>query len=57
MGKGEEQDKIWNTGVDTFDTCIEALLGANFLDAQKSNKNGLKCAEEMLERLHFFKKN
>ena len=54
-GKGEEQDKIWNSGVDTFDTCIEALIGAVFLDAQKSKLNGVKCAEEMLVRLHFFK--
>jgi ribonuclease-3 len=53
-GKGEEQDKIWISGVDTFDTCIEALIGAVFLDAQKSKKNGLKYAEEMLERLDFF---
>jgi ribonuclease-3 len=52
-GKGEKKDKIWNSGVDTFDTCIEALIGAVFLDAQKSRKNGLKYAEKMLERLHF----
>jgi len=53
-GKGERKDKIWNIGVDNFDTCIEALIGAVFLDAQKSRKNGLKYAEKMLERLHFF---
>jgi|APFre7841882724_1041349.scaffolds.fasta_scaffold64483_2 ribonuclease-3 len=54
-GNGEKQDKIWNSGIDTFDTCIEALIGAVFLDAQKSKLNGVKCAEEMLVRLHFFK--
>ena len=56
-GKGEKQDKIWISGPDTFDTCIEALIGAVFLDAQKSKLNGVKCAEEMLLRLHFFKKH
>jgi len=30
------------------------LIGADFLDAQKSRKNGLKYSEKMLERLHFF---
>jgi ribonuclease III len=53
-GKGEKKDEIWISGVDTFDTCIEALIGAVFLDAQKRKLNGVKCAEEMLERLHFF---
>jgi ribonuclease III len=52
-GKGEKKDRIWVPNVDMFDTCIEALIGVVFLDAQKSNKNGLKCAEEMLVRLHF----
>ena len=53
-GKGEKKAKTWNSGPATFDTCIEALIGAVFLDAQKSRKNGLKYAEKMLERLHFF---
>jgi ribonuclease-3 len=53
-GKGEKQDKIWNNGVITFDTCIEALIGAVFLDAQKDKKNGLIYAEKMLVHLHFF---
>ena len=56
-GKGEKQGKIWTSGPDTFDTCIEALIGAVFLDAQKNKLNGVKCAEEMLVRLHFFKKH
>ncbi len=54
-GKGEKKDKIWNSGVDTYDTCIEALIGAVFLDAQKSKLNGVICAEKMLVKLHFFK--
>jgi ribonuclease-3 len=53
-GKGEKKVKTWNSGPATFDTCIEALIGAVFLDAQKSRKNGLNYAEKMLERLHFF---
>jgi ribonuclease-3 len=53
-GKGEKKAKSWNSGPETFDTCIEALIGAVFLDAQRCRKNGLKYAEKMLERLHFF---
>jgi ribonuclease-3 len=53
-GKGEKKARSWNSGPETFDTCIEALIGAVFLDAQKSRKNGLNYAEKMLERLHFF---
>ena len=53
-GKGEMKAKSWDSGPETFDTCIEALIGAVFLDAQKSRKNGLQYAEKMLKRLHFF---
>jgi ribonuclease III len=52
-GKGEKKDKIWNSGPDTFDTCIEALIGAVFLDAQKKNLNGIIEAENMLNHLSF----
>lgn len=53
-GKGEEKDEIWNSGIDTFDTCIEALIGAVFLDSQKNNQNGIFEVEKMLKRLSFF---
>lgn len=50
-GNGEQKDEIWKTGPDTFDTCIEALIGAVFLDAQKKNLNGIIEAENVLKRL------
>ena len=52
-GKGEKKDKIWETGPDTFDTCIEALIGAVFLDAQKNNLNGIIEAKNVLDHLSF----
>lgn len=53
-GKGEKKDKIWETGPETFDTCIEALIGAVFLDAQKRNLNGISQVEKVLKNLSFF---
>ena len=55
-GKGEKNDKIWIKSPEPFDTCIEALIGAVFLDAHESGKNGLKYAEKMLEKMQFFEK-
>lgn len=52
-GKGEKKDKIWEKGPDTFDTCIEALIGAVFLDAQKNKLNGVIEAENVLNHLSF----
>jgi len=55
-GKGERKGKIWLKKPKTFDTYIEALIGAVFFDAQISRKNGIKYAEKLLKRLHFFEK-
>ncbi len=54
-GKGEKKGEIWNSGFETFDTCIEALIGAIFLDAQKNNRNGIIEVENVLKHLSFFK--
>jgi ribonuclease-3 len=54
-GKGEQKDEIWNKGAETFDTCIEALIGAVYLDAQMNRRNGIKYSEKVLERWDFFR--
>jgi len=53
-GKGENQDKVYKKGNKALDTCVEALIGAVYFDAQKSEKNGMKVVIEMLEHLDFF---
>ena len=50
-GKGEQKDEIWKSGMDTFDTCIESLVGGIFLDAQKRNLNGISEVEKVLKHL------
>ena len=52
-GTGESGDKIWKLGDETFDTCIEALIGAVYLDAEQSGKNGIVVVDDMLVRLGF----
>jgi len=37
-----------------FDTVTEALIGALFLDAQRSGDNGLKTVQKFLETKNFF---
>ncbi len=39
-----------------FDAVTEALIGAIFLDAQNSGKNGLQNVQKFLETKNFFKK-
>jgi len=56
-GKGEDQDEIWNKGDRALDTVTEALIGAIFLDAHKSGKNGLKTVQKFLEEKKFFENN
>jgi ribonuclease-3 len=53
-GKGEDQDEVWNKGDRALDTVTEALIGAIFLDAQKSGENGLKIVQNFLETKNFF---
>jgi ribonuclease III len=53
-GKGEEQDKIYDKGDKALDTVSEALLGAIYLDAQNSDKNGMKIVKEVLLKMGFF---
>jgi ribonuclease III len=55
-GKGEEQDEIWDKGTKALDAVTEALIGAIFLDAQKSGENGLKTVQKFLEAKKFFEK-
>jgi len=52
-GIGEERDTIWMTKPRTFDTCIEALVGAVYMDATNNKRNGIKSAELVLDRLGF----
>jgi ribonuclease-3 len=52
-GIGEEKDTIWKIADDTFDRCIEALIGAVYLDAQKCGRNGVLVVDDMLVRLGF----
>jgi ribonuclease-3 len=52
-GIGEFNDKIWLSGYETFDTCIEALIGAVYIDAKRSGKNGIKSIESILLKLGF----
>ena len=47
----EDKDKIWEKGNETLDRCIEALIGAVYLDAQRSGKNGMVVVEDMLVKL------
>ena len=49
----EENEKIWESGVKTLDSCIEALIGAVYLDAQLSGGNGIVAVENMLVKLGF----
>jgi ribonuclease III len=49
----EKNDKIWETGDKTYDTCIEALIGAVYLDAQQSGINGIAAVNRMLVRMGF----
>jgi ribonuclease-3 len=56
-GKGEGQDEIWNKGDTALDTVTEALIGAIFLDAQKSGENGLETVQKFLEAKNFFEKD
>ena len=53
-GKGEEKNQIWLQGNQAFDTAFEALIGAIFLDVQRSGGNGLDIAAQILNRIHFF---
>ena len=52
-GTGEYQDKIWKSGDDTFDTCIEALVGAVYLDAFKKEKDPILTVSYVLLKLGF----
>lgn len=52
-GIGEEKDAIWKIADDTFDRCIEALIGAVYLDSQKCGRNGILVVDDMLVRLGF----
>jgi ribonuclease-3 len=53
-GKGEEKNQIWLQGTQAFDTAFEALVGAVFLDAQRSGGNALVAVEQWLDSLKFF---
>jgi len=55
-GKGESKQTECMESVKALDTVTEALIGAIFLDAQKSGINGLKIVQEFLERKNFFDK-
>ncbi len=55
-GQGEYIGKIWETGDDTFDTCIEALIGAVYLDVFHNKKdlitlNADTCVCSVLKKL------
>lgn len=66
-GRGEEESKIWNIKPKTFDTCIEALIGAIYLDAaskgkedliyfdatSKGRKDPISTVEDVLSKLGF----
>lgn len=52
-GTGEAMNEIWRTGEETFDTCMEALIGAVYLDARKSGKDPIKCVIHILSKLGF----
>lgn len=52
-GPGEEIDKIWKTGPETFDTCIEALVGDVFIDAERTQQNGVKLVDDILNKLGY----
>jgi len=49
----EENEKIWESGVKTLDSCIEALIGAVYLDTQLSGGNGIVAVDTMLVKLGF----
>ena len=53
-GKGEEKNRVWLQGNQAFDTAFEALIGAVFLDAKRSGRDGLAVVGNLLERIHFF---
>jgi len=55
-GNTELKNRIWETGPEAPDAVTEALIGAIFLDAQNSGKNGLKIVQDFLEREQFFGK-
>lgn len=55
-GQGEYSDKIWTKGDKTFDTCIEALIGAVYLDVFHNKKdlitmNAETCVCSVLTKL------
>jgi ribonuclease-3 len=56
-GKGEEKQMDAVKKGKAYDAVTEALIGAIFLDAQESGKNGLKIVQEFLEEKNFFGKN
>jgi hypothetical protein len=53
-GKGELKQKESMMSVKALDAVTEALIGAIFLDAQKSGENGLKTVQKFLEEKNFF---
>ena len=53
-GKGEAADEVCKNSARALDTVTEALIGAVYLDAEKSGKNGMKEVRGMLEKLEFF---
>jgi len=53
-GKGEEKNRIWEQGSQAFDTAFEALVGAIFLDAQRSGRDALAVTGQVLGGLGFF---
>jgi dsRNA-specific ribonuclease len=56
-GDGEFKQKIWEQGQEAFDAVTEAIIGAIFLDAQKSEKNGFEIVEKFLGETDFFEKD
>jgi ribonuclease-3 len=49
----EEDNTVWESADETLDRCIEALIGAVYLDAQRSGKNDIAAVDDMLVQLGF----